>query len=943
MPSPRGPRAARQVAFLLLTFWVSGSLHAASFPPSYRFSSLSTERLTVHFHQGLEPMAREAATLAESILAAHEARYQSKIAHLHIVIADNEDDPNGFASALPYPTVSIRAASPDGSDQFGNLESWLRLVLTHELAHSVHLEQARGVMRLGRKILGRAPYLFPNVFTPTWLIEGLATYEETEDTAFGRGRNPDARMVRRMAVLEERFPHQDQAVLGLDKWPAGQTAYLFGESFLRTIEQTAGEGTIPELARVQSGKVIPFIDDLTAHQVTGSTFDAWWNLYRDESNAAFAKEGDALARRGLTESKELTRRGIRQEAPRFSPDGSLIAYSSRTLTRYPALRVMRADGTDDRRVADRSGGSGLSWTPDGKSLVFDEFEIDGLFSRRSDLRIVDVETGRVRKLTKGLRARDPDVSPDGKTIVFVRRMGDRSELHTLPIAGGEPTLLTRSTPGTEWSGPRWRPQGDVIVASRLLPGGLLDLVLVDPRTGDVTAITDDRAKDVEPAWTPDGEHIVFRSDRDGVSNLYAWRRRDKALLLLTNVLGGAFTPSVGADGRTVVFADYSSRGFDLHTTQVDLTAAPSAPGFVDSYPVSAPAPQPSTLDTRSYRPLPAMLPRFWTPVILRQDDEWRYGAATAGVDPLYRHSYGLTLYRGAESGRFTGLGFYQYDRFWPTFLVTYEDEANSSNGFDYRTRTLNLRASVPLVRRMRSLQSLSVTYRREEQASGDDPVANGLLAVDRGGIETAWSWSTVQQYPESISPVDGGRLRVAWLREATELGSDLSLSKFTGDARAYLRLFRERDVVALRVGGGGTRGEPAFRRTFAVGGYPDSSIFDLVKANEALLRGYPDDAYSGRNFAQANVEYRFPLGSPQRGWRTLPLFVRHLRGSAFFDAAHTWNRDFRFADVKTAAGVGVGVDAFLANRLPFTGEAVLARGFASLGDTRFYLRVGLAF
>ena len=36
--------------------------------------------------------------------------------------------------------------------------------LTHELAHTVHLEEARGLWALGRAVLGRAPYLFPNAF-----------------------------------------------------------------------------------------------------------------------------------------------------------------------------------------------------------------------------------------------------------------------------------------------------------------------------------------------------------------------------------------------------------------------------------------------------------------------------------------------------------------------------------------------------------------------------------------------------------------------------------------------------------------------------------------------------------------------------------------------------------------------------------------------------------
>ena len=45
-----------------------------------------------------------------------------------------------------------------------------------------------------------------------------------------------------------------------------------------------------------------------------------------------------------------------------------------------------------------------------------------------------------------------------------------------------------------------------------------------------------------PVLTPDGAAVVFRSDRDGVSNLYALRLADRALLRVTNVVGGAFFP-----------------------------------------------------------------------------------------------------------------------------------------------------------------------------------------------------------------------------------------------------------------------------------------------------------------------------------------------------------------------------------------------------------------
>jgi hypothetical protein len=374
---------------------------------------------------------------------------------------------------------------------------------------------------------------------------------------------------------------------------------------------------------------------------------------------------------------------------------------------------------------------------------------------------------------------------------------------------------------------------------------------------------------------------------------------------------------------------------------VDLAAALPAEPFVDPYPASHPRPEPEAAEAKAYRPLPTMLPRFWSPVWLNQDNEVRYGVATAGIDPLFRHSYGFTSYVGSKSQKLSALGFYQYDRFRPTFLITMEDKAELSGGLPYRAITLNLRGTLPLRRTLRSGQSLSLTWRRERQTY--DELRPVLEPVDRGGLETAWALSTVQQYAQSISPVDGGRLRLAWLRESPAFGSDVKLSKLTADARGYFRVFGDRDVLALRAGGGMTLGEPGFTRSFAIGGYPDSSLFDLVRANVALLRGYADDAFVGRSFLLANVEYRFPLGNPQRGWRTLPVFLRHLRGSMFFDAADAWSGELRGRDVKTAAGAGLGVDSFLANRLPFTGEVVVAHGFSAGGRTKAYFRLGLSF
>jgi hypothetical protein len=924
---------------------------AASVSPRLRFRSVSTSRVTVHYHQGLERLAREAAALSHEILLAHESRYFTRMGRVQVVLLDVDDDPNGFATPLPYPLVQVRAVAPDGSDEFGNYDGWLRLVLVHELAHIVHLEQAHGLVGAGRKVFGRAPFLFPNALTPTWMVEGLATYEETEGTAFGRGRNPDTRMVLRMAALEGVLPGEDRPVLGLDRWPGGQGAYLFGEAFLRDLSERVGEGVLPELARVHSGRIIPYLDELTAQKVLpGKSFHAEWLQWQEASRERAEAEARAIEERGLTVSQPLTAWGYRQMGPRFSPDGSLLAYTSRRPTRFREIRLMRPDGQGDRRLALRNSGTALAWTPDGRALVYDEIEVRRAFESYSDLRVVDVARRRVRKLTVGQRAREPDVAPDGRTVVFVRQDADRSELALIGLDGAGQRDLTRSEAGVQWSAPHWLPEGRAVVASRWVPGGFLDLVRVDAASGEVVELTHDRAKDVEPTVTPDGTHVVFRSDRDGVSNLYALRLSDGVILRVTNVVGGAFGPDVSPDGRTVAFAAYSARGYDVHVAPLDLAALTAAEPFVDPYPPSPPQPPPVDAPDRPYQPLPHLRPRFWSPYVRHASEAWLFGAVTAGADPLLRHVYGLDAHWGEGTRQASVQGFYQYDRFRPTFLLTAGDTreaAVSSTGeMTVRERQVTLRATLPVVRRLRATQSLSLAWRRErETVEGAAEDAR----LDLGGLELSWVLSTARQYPYSISPMDGHRLRVALLKEDPALGSQVSLTKLLADARTYVRLFGESDTLALRLGGGTTFGRPAFTRSYSVGGFPDGSLFDVVGTNHSVLRGYPQDGgarapeFSGRRFAHANAEYRFPLAHPQRGWRTLPLFVRHLHAAVFADAAHAWTGSFRLGDVRTGAGLALGTDVYLGHGLPLTGTVGVARGFGDGGDTRVYLTAGLAF
>ncbi len=121
----------------------------------------------------------------------------------HVLLVDQTELANGWASPAAATTrSSITAAWPAGSDFIGNTDDWLRLAFTHEFTHIVHLDRSEGWARRRARRLRPVPLAFPNLFLPTWQIEGLATYEESVDhrrRAAPRGRLPGRSSTRRRA------------------------------------------------------------------------------------------------------------------------------------------------------------------------------------------------------------------------------------------------------------------------------------------------------------------------------------------------------------------------------------------------------------------------------------------------------------------------------------------------------------------------------------------------------------------------------------------------------------------------------------------------------------------------------------------------------------------------------------------------------------------------
>jgi hypothetical protein len=217
---------------VLTSLCASATVTASNrYDPRLRFRTISTAHFDIHFHQGEELQARRLARIAEDVASLLEPRLGRPSGRVNVVLVNQSDLPNGWATPVPFNLIEITAAAPGGESMIGNTNDWLRLVFTHEYTHIVHLSRSRGWIGGLRQVFGRMPLLMPNLFTPLWQIEGIATYEETAVTGFGRIHAGDFRIIGERAASTGAFLAVDQASGGLIGWPSGHAPYVYGGLF----------------------------------------------------------------------------------------------------------------------------------------------------------------------------------------------------------------------------------------------------------------------------------------------------------------------------------------------------------------------------------------------------------------------------------------------------------------------------------------------------------------------------------------------------------------------------------------------------------------------------------------------------------------------------------------------------------------------------------------
>ncbi len=527
----------------------------------------------------------------------------------------------------------------------------------------------------------------------------------------------------------------------------------------------------------------------------------------------------------------------------IDPKGDTIAFFGRTGKRRSLVLASVLSGKVVRRISlSLDEATGPCLLPDGRYAL-----LSALKEGVSDIYRLDLESGALQNLTQDAFAdADPQVSPDGKLVVYSRRVSAHEKLYVFPLA--DPSQKTQLTFGT--------------------------------------------FNDVTPIFSADGKRIYYSSDEDdGIYNVRSLDLETGAIAQYTDVLGGNMTPAplTGRAGDRLAFVSFfkgefrlSSKDLQEPVKEVDQRVETARAEILDFQPDLLHQVVPENKRRKKLFEKLYLEGRPPINVAVSSGGDFFGGSQVALSDVLGDKNFVLTAYSLREfrnyefdylnlSGRFQyGLQAFDNTRFFfPRFLIPGRTFSREGAFATQRYTGASLVGQYPLDKFRRLQVSGGLINLRErfenpvvEQIVREQAAAAGVPFFLNNGLFFPVGASLVQETTRfaNFGPLDGSTFALSG-----QVGfGEIQRTTFEADLRKYFRLGSTTSVLALRA-----RGFKSF------GDNPDIFYF----GGNQELRGFPYLSFSGNEGFFANLELRIPLINVA----ATPIgLVGPLRGTAFF-------------------------------------------------------------
>jgi hypothetical protein len=501
-----------------------------------------------------------------------------------ILLKDFTDSGNAGARSSPNNAITVDIAPLSRTFETFTSSERIYMLMNHELVHVVTMDQfARGDARWRKFFAGKLnpegahpetllySYLTtPRVTVPRWYLEGSAVFMETWMAGgIGRAQGAYDEMVFRAMVRDGAHFHDPVGLVSAgvkQDFQVGVNAYLYGTRFISWLALEHSPEKVLAWLKREDGTGRYYADHF--EQVFGKPLDAAWQDWIAWEKTFQAANLEAVKKYPITPAKAITPEPLGSISRAFVDEKLGVMYSA---VRRPGVlahlgAISLADGSI-KHLEDIKGPAlykvtSLVHVPQTHQLIY---TTDNNLIR--DLVAYDLATGDSRRLQQDARIGDLALHAPSGDLYGIRHQNGLATLVRLPAPYEKWTQVHTFPYGTDVYDIDVSPDGALLSASVGAIDGRQRLAVYElGKFGGGAAPKAIAEQDFGTAvpegfvFSHDGKFLFGSSYYTGVSNIFRFELKTRALEMVTNTDTGMFRPVPLSNGDVVAFA-YSGNGF----------------------------------------------------------------------------------------------------------------------------------------------------------------------------------------------------------------------------------------------------------------------------------------------------------------------------------------------------------------------------------------------
>ncbi len=232
----------------------------------------------------------------------------------------------------------------------------------------------------------------------------------------------------------------------------------------------------------------------------------------------------------------------------WSDDGAFVFA---TLHRGDSWQIVQINSEDGQYAVVDVGleGAGVGDAQGGRLLI--ESVEDG----GSDIYVFSLETKTLEQATDTERYEwHPTFRPDGTAVAYDIQTKNGPDIYQQDLSDGTLSVIT-DNPASEQAA-QFSPSGQLIAFHRRMggeEGDNYDMIMHDIQSGTERAFANSGRDDSYPNWSPDGDHLVFSSNRNGEYDLFITCAEGNSVQQLTHDAGNEKYPKWSPDGQSILY------------------------------------------------------------------------------------------------------------------------------------------------------------------------------------------------------------------------------------------------------------------------------------------------------------------------------------------------------------------------------------------------------